>query len=200
MRRWSEDDFEDDWTGPPHYPLINQIPVAEQPRALVPRSSRALVAPSTPGSRSRTSPSAKTERPRTARSGRTSAGSTRASSRPATSPSTWPCRGRRTSRSAAIAGGPRSARTDIVTEAQYTAVVKSYDQKLDGPLATALANRDLWTRDLPQAAPDIDNQMITAWRELGFVLPRTGPDNQIVYVESGARHSSATTCAKPSTG
>ena len=79
---------------------------------------------------------------------------------------------------------PAQRPDDIVTEAQYYAVVKSYDQKLDGPLATALANRDLWTRDLPQSTPAIDNEMITAWKDLGFVLPKTGPQGQIVYVES----------------
>lgn len=79
---------------------------------------------------------------------------------------------------------PAQRPDDIVSEAQYNAVLASYDPKLDGPLATALANRDLWTRDLPQDVPHIDNQMVLAWRDLGFIVPKTGPDGSIVYVET----------------
>src|SRR5262245_18066665 len=46
MRRWAEDDFKVDWHGEPRWPLIDQIPAADQPRAL----DRAALEPCAGGS------------------------------------------------------------------------------------------------------------------------------------------------------
>jgi hypothetical protein len=186
MQRWSDDDFEDDWTGSaPVQPLINQIPVASQPRAL----DRAALEPCAGGS---FFPGIEITYIVIREDGATEDGTL------------WSDLGRFdtsklepgdiTKRMALpwqadfsecrYRWWPAQRPDDIVTEAQYEAVVKSYDKTLDGPLAQALGARQLWTRDMPQTTPAIDNEMITAWKDLGFVVPKTGPDEQIVYVET----------------
>jgi hypothetical protein len=78
---------------------------------------------------------------------------------------------------------PTARPDEIVTQEQYDQVVKFYDQTLDGPLAAALAARVEWSRGIPQVSPALDNGMVKHWAEFGFVVPREGPDEQIVYVE-----------------
>jgi hypothetical protein len=186
MRRWAEDDFEDDWPGePPTYKNINEMAVADQPRAL----DRAALEPCAGGSYF---PGIEITYIVIREDGATEDGTlwsdlgrfdtTKLAPGDITQHMALPwqadfseCRYR---------WWPAQRPDDVVSEAQYNAVVKSYDKSLDGPLSTALAARELWTRDLPQDTPAIDNQMITAWKDLGFILPKIGPDNQIVYVET----------------
>jgi len=82
-----------------------------------------------------------------------------------------------------------SARPDnVVTQEEYDRVLASYDPKLDGKLADALAARPLWARGLPDpsfpsAYPLGDNMMVDHWHELGFVVAKRAHD-QTVYVET----------------
>lgn len=80
---------------------------------------------------------------------------------------------------------PAQRPDDVVSEEQYEAVVRSYDQTLDGPLADALAARVAWARGLPAESPALDNAMIEEWHDLGFVMPKYGPDEQVVFIERG---------------
>jgi hypothetical protein len=80
---------------------------------------------------------------------------------------------------------PAQRPDDVVSEEQYAAVVRSYDQTLDGPLADALATRVAWGRGLPAQSPQLDNAMIEQWHDLGFVVPKHGPDDQVVLIERG---------------
>lgn len=80
---------------------------------------------------------------------------------------------------------PAQRPDDVVSEEQYAAVVRAYDQTLDGPLAGALATRVAWGRGLPPASPQLDNAMIDEWHELGFVVPKHGPEEQVVLIERG---------------
>lgn len=197
MHRWSNDDFVDDWprddkgqpidprTGPPVLPLTDTLPIAEQPRSL----DRAALEPCAGGS---FFPGIEITYICTQEDVGGPIGtlwsdlgrfdSTKLEPGDITKHMAIPwqadfseCRYR---------WWPAQRPDDIVTEAQYNAVLKSYDPTLDGPLAMALANRDLWARDLPQNPPDIDDYMITSWRELGFIVPKTGPDGSVVYVET----------------
>ncbi|HKR67128.1 MAG TPA: LodA/GoxA family CTQ-dependent oxidase, partial [Thermoanaerobaculia bacterium] len=180
MRRWSLGDFVDDWpegldpiVGPPAPPMTDDLPVAEQPRAL----DRASLEPCAGGSfypgieityicvqEDIDGPEG------TLWSDLGRFDTTKLEPGDITKHMALPwqadfseCRYR---------WWPAQRPDDIVSEAQYNAVVQSYDQKLDGPLPMALANRELWTRGLPQDVPHIDNHMITAWRDLGFVVPK----------------------------
>lgn len=78
---------------------------------------------------------------------------------------------------------PAQRPDDVVSEEQYEAVVRSYDQTLDGPLADTLATRVAWGRGLPAQSPALDNAMIEEWHDLGFVVPKQGPDSQVVFIE-----------------
>jgi hypothetical protein len=80
---------------------------------------------------------------------------------------------------------PAQRPDDVVSEEQYEAVVRSYDQTLDGPLADALATRVSWARGLPADSPMLDNAMIEHWHDMGFVVPKHGPDDQVVFIERG---------------
>lgn len=88
---------------------------------------------------------------------------------------------------------PATRPDEIVSQEQYEAVLKLYDRKLDGPLAGALATRVEWSRGIPQTSPDLDNAMVAHWADFGFVVPRVGPDQQLVYVEEGRDKYAGTT-------
>lgn len=77
---------------------------------------------------------------------------------------------------------PAARPDDVVDQAQYESVVKFYDEKLDGPLAGAVAGRVAWARGIPDQSPGLDNGMVQHWSEFGFVVPREA-HGQVVYVE-----------------
>ena len=77
---------------------------------------------------------------------------------------------------------PAARPDNIVTEAQYEEVVKTYDATLDGSLAGALAARSDWARGIPQVSPELDRNMVEHWSMFGFILPRE-LHGETVYVE-----------------
>ena len=183
LRRWADGDFVDDWpagaspTKPPRKPRIAVIPVGEQPAALDRAALEPCVgAPFYPGIEI---------------------------TYVCEDPNLWAGLGRldwRTLEPGDITRfmalpwqadfsecnhrwWPTARPDEIVTQDQYEQVVKFYDQTLDGPLAAALAARVEWSRGIPQESPGLDNGMVAHWAEFGFVVPREGPDEQIVYVE-----------------
>ena len=183
MRRWAEGDFEDDWPKhaspgkPPRKPRIGVMPVAMQPTALDRAALEPCVgAPFYPGIEI-----------------------TYISEDAAF----WTALGRLDWRRLEPGDVTRymalpwqadfsecnhrwwpTARPDeIVSQEQDQQVVKFYDQALDGPLAAALAARVEWARGIAAESPHMDNDMVEHWSEFGFVVPREGPDEQIVYVE-----------------
>jgi hypothetical protein len=183
MRRWAAGDFVDDWphgtspAKPPRKPRIGVMPVAEQPSALDRAALEPCIgAPFYPGIEI---------------------------TYIAEDPKLWAGPGRIDWRTLEPGDVTRymalpwqadfsecnhrwwpTARPDeIVSQQQYEQVVKFYDRTLDGPLAAALAARVEWARGIPPDSPDLDNGMVAHWSEFGFVVPREGPDEQIVYVE-----------------
>jgi hypothetical protein len=183
FRRWSEGDFVDDWpkgvspAKPPRKPRIGVMPVAQQPASLDRAALEPCVgAPFYPGIEI-----------------------TYISEDPAF----WAALGRPDWRRLEPGDVTRymalpwqadfsecnhrwwpTARPDeIVSQEQYEQVVKFYDKALDGPLAAALAARVEWARGIAPESPDLDNDMVEHWSEFGFIVPREGPDEQIVYVE-----------------
>ncbi|HJZ74250.1 MAG TPA: LodA/GoxA family CTQ-dependent oxidase [Vicinamibacterales bacterium] len=183
MRRWADGDFVDDWPDgtnpakPPRKPRIGVIPVAQQPSALDRAALEPCVgAPFYPGIEI---------------------------TYISQDPTLWAGVGRLDWRRLEPGDITRymalpwqadfsecnhrwwpTARPDeVVSQQEYEQVVKFYDQTLDGPLAAALAARVEWARGIPQNSPDLDNGMVAHWSEFGFVVPREGPDEQIVYVE-----------------
>ena len=83
---------------------------------------------------------------------------------------------------------PTARPDNVVTQAEYDRVLASYDPRLDGPLAAALASRPMWARGLPDpsypsAYPLGDNMMVDHWHELGFVVAKKA-HGQTVYVET----------------
>ncbi|HKR65437.1 MAG TPA: LodA/GoxA family CTQ-dependent oxidase, partial [Thermoanaerobaculia bacterium] len=77
---------------------------------------------------------------------------------------------------------PAARPDDVVDQQQYEAVVKFYDENLDGPLSSNVAARVEWARGIPQVSPGLDNGMVHHWSEFGFVVPRE-LHGQVVYVE-----------------
>jgi hypothetical protein len=71
----------------------------------------------------------------------------------------------------------------VVTEAAFQAALEAYQEEFDGPLAQVLADRAEWSRGLPQDPPQINNGMVRAWKEFGFVV-ETVVHDQKVYVET----------------
>ena len=192
MRRWAEGDFVDDWPAdtpssrPPRMPRLGSMPVADQPRALDRAALEPCVgAPFYPGIEI---------------------------TYIAEDPALWTSLGRLDWRTIEPGDMTRhmalpwqadfsecnhrwwpTARPDeIVTQEQYEQVVKFYDQTLDGPLAAALAARVEWARGIPQVSPRLDDGMVAHWSEFGFIVPREGPDEQIVYVEEARDKYSGT--------
>lgn len=192
LRRWADGDFVDDWpagtppTRPPRTPRTAKLPVAAQPRALDRAALEPCIgAPFYPGIEI---------------------------TYICEDPALWGAPGRldwRTLEPGDITRHmalpwqadfsecnhrwwPTARPDDIVTQEQYEQVVKFYDQALDGPLAAALAARVEWARGIPQESPALDNGMVAHWSEFGFVVPREGPDEQIVYVEESRDKYSGT--------
>jgi hypothetical protein len=179
FERWSMGDFEDDWPkrGEGQSPTLDELPIGEQPAALDLAALEPCVgAPFYPG----------IEMTYISRY-----------------PETWsgPCRVAQTLEPGDITRHmalpwqsdfsqcrihwwPAQRPDDVVTEAEFLRVIEGYDRKTDGPLAQALATRELWSRGLDQSPPAINNAMTTSWKELGFVVGRSGPGRQTALVET----------------
>jgi hypothetical protein len=87
---------------------------------------------------------------------------------------------------------PAQRPDDILNEHTYAAaLVNSKEDAKDGHLVNALQDRIRWDRgvgDHGQIPPDEyagDNEMVEKWKTLGFVVPRTTPYGETLYVEEG---------------
>jgi L-Lysine epsilon oxidase N-terminal/L-lysine epsilon oxidase C-terminal domain/Iron-containing redox enzyme len=85
---------------------------------------------------------------------------------------------------------PAQRPDDVVPEAEYNEVLATYNPSQTGqvPLSQALGDREMWARGLPppqddSSYPDGDNQMVKVWHEMGFVVPVTAPNGELVYIE-----------------
>lgn len=92
---------------------------------------------------------------------------------------------------------PAARPDDVVPEAEYQQILANYSEALEGGLEAALANRVPWARGIPSESPQLDNAMVHAWKDFGFIVPkkypREGPDAQNVYIEVDRSPYSAVT-------
>jgi L-Lysine epsilon oxidase N-terminal/L-lysine epsilon oxidase C-terminal domain/Iron-containing redox enzyme len=87
---------------------------------------------------------------------------------------------------------PAQRPDDVINEETFeAALVNLKEDARDGQLANALQDRIRWDRGLgdrlrvdPPGLPG-DNDMVEKWKTLGFVLPRTTPYGETLYVETG---------------
>jgi hypothetical protein len=89
---------------------------------------------------------------------------------------------------------PAQRPDDVVNEDTFEAAlsnVRFKEDARDGQLANALQDRIRWDRGVgdrlkldPPGLPG-DNDMLEKWKTLGFVLPRTTPYGETLYVETG---------------
>jgi len=83
---------------------------------------------------------------------------------------------------------PAARPDNVVPEAEYEQLLANYNEALEGSLEAVLSNRPLWGRGIPTVSPALDNAMIHAWKDLGFIVPkvypREGPSAQTVYIET----------------
>ena len=93
---------------------------------------------------------------------------------------------------------PAQRPDDVLNEATYERGLKLFtDDARDGSLAKALSDRIRWDRGvgdrlrLPPAPSGEaqplpgDNDMVTQWGKMGFVVPKTTPFGEVLYVETG---------------
>jgi hypothetical protein len=82
---------------------------------------------------------------------------------------------------------PAARPDDVVPLSEYEQILATYSEALEGGLEAALANRVPWARGIPDESPALDNAMIHAWKDFGFIVPkkypREGPNAQDVYIE-----------------
>ncbi|HEX8161469.1 MAG TPA: LodA/GoxA family CTQ-dependent oxidase [Pyrinomonadaceae bacterium] len=188
LERWAKGDFVDDWPktpagkpdSPDHLPpapLLGEIAVADQPAALDEAALEFCVGESTyPGIEM-----------------------TYISHDPAT----WsaPCRINQSFRPGDITRHmalpwqadfaeckdhwwPAQRPDDVVPEAEYADLLKTYDPQRDGPLAEVVASPVPWARGIAAESPQLDNDMVEAWKDFGFVVQKRGPGDQLVYIET----------------
>jgi hypothetical protein len=83
---------------------------------------------------------------------------------------------------------PAARPDDVVPEAEYEQILATYSEALEGGLEAVLASRVPWARGIASESPQLDNGMIHAWKDFGFIVPkkypREGPDAQDVYIET----------------
>jgi ribosome-associated toxin RatA of RatAB toxin-antitoxin module len=83
---------------------------------------------------------------------------------------------------------PAARPDNVVPEAEYQQILATYSESLEGSLEAVLANRLLWSRGIPNESPALDNAMVRAWKDFGFIVPkvypREGPEAQIIYIET----------------
>ncbi len=183
FENWAEDKFEDDWTGSPPKALpIWEYPVAEQPAmidkgALDPCVGGAFY-PGIEITYIATHPETWSDLCRINQKNFVPGDVTRWMALPwqadfsECNTNWWP-----------------AARPDnVVPEAEYEQILADYSQALEGNLEAVLANRPLWIRGIPTQSPALDNAMVHAWKDFGFIVPkkypREGPTAQTVYIET----------------
>ena len=89
---------------------------------------------------------------------------------------------------------PAQRPDDVVNEETFEAALSNLrfkEDARDGQLANALQDRIRWDRGIgdrlkvdPPGLPG-DNDMVENWKTLGFVVPRTTPYGETLYVETG---------------
>ena len=83
---------------------------------------------------------------------------------------------------------PAARPDDVVPESEYQELLSTYSKSLEGQLEAVLADRKPWARGIPNESPGIDNSMVYAWKDFGFIVPkkypRDEPGAQTVYVET----------------
>ncbi|MGI8988015.1 MAG: LodA/GoxA family CTQ-dependent oxidase [Bryobacteraceae bacterium] len=89
---------------------------------------------------------------------------------------------------------PAQRPDDVVNEETFKAALSNArfkEDARDGQLANALQDRIRWDRGIgdrlqvdPPGLPG-DNDMVEKWKTLGFVVPRTTPYGETLYVETG---------------
>ncbi len=179
MKRWAAGDFEADWPHdgvlPPPKPL-GMYPIAEQPAAL----DRAALEPCVGGA---FYPGI--EMTYIARD-----------------PDTWsgPCRINQSFLPGAITQHmalpwqadfsecntnwwPAQRPDDVVPEAEFESIMKTYDPQSQAALSSVLADRQPWARGIQQESPGLDNDMVTYWKDFGFVVKKEVA-GQEVYIET----------------
>lgn len=78
---------------------------------------------------------------------------------------------------------PAQRPDDVVPVSEYETFLQTYDPALDHELAQVLQYSQPWARGIRTESPGLDNDMVYAWKEFGFIVPKTA-DNQTVYVET----------------
>jgi hypothetical protein len=83
---------------------------------------------------------------------------------------------------------PAARPDNVVPEEEYQQILETYTEALEGNLEAVLADRPLWIRGIPTVSPALDNAMVHAWKDFGFIVPkkypREGPTAQTVYIET----------------
>jgi hypothetical protein len=190
MRRWAAGDFLADWAGVPTVPgSIAQLAIAEQPAALDRAAGESCVGgPFFPGiEMSYTSRDAAWyAEPYRLRADLAPGDVTKRMAVPWQA-DFYECRTR---------WWPAQRPDEVITQAEYEGVLAAMAVD-DDPAAPRPAPRDLrlntepWDRGLgqdPDAGPAAgDNDMVTAWSELGILRPRPLPDGSPVLVEGERR-------------
>ena len=87
---------------------------------------------------------------------------------------------------------PAQRPDDVVNEETFEAALSRFrEDARDGQLSNALLDRIRWDRGIGDRlqvdAPGLpgDNDMVDNWKTLGFVVPRTTPYGEVLYVETG---------------
>ena len=89
---------------------------------------------------------------------------------------------------------PAARPDDVVNEETFEAALSNTqfrNEARDGQLASTFQDRIRWDRGVgdrlridPPGLPG-DNDMLEKWKTLGFIVPRTTPYGEVVYVETG---------------
>ena len=190
MRRWADGDFDADWAGVPEVPQsLAQLAVAEQPHALDRAAAEACIGgPFFPGIEM-TYPSRDPElyvEPHRLRPDLEPGDITKRMAVPWQA-DFYECRTR---------WWPAQRPDEVITQAEYETVLRALAEE-DDPDTPRSAVKDLrlttepWDRGLgqdPNAGPAAgDNDMVTAWSELGILRPLPLPDGGTVLVEGERR-------------
>ena len=179
LKRWAVGDFIDDWPKdnvPPENRLLHEYPLAEQPAAL----DRAALQPCVGGAFYPGIEMTYISR----------------------YPDTWAglCRINPTTPPGGISQfmalpwqadfsecntnwWPAQRPDDVVSQEVLNDVLKSYDRKSESLLSSVLSKRVPWARGIPTASPALDNAMVEAWKDFGFVVAKK-VDGQTLMVET----------------
>lgn len=189
LRRWADGDFLADWAGVPPAPQsITQFPIAEQPAALDRAAGEACVGgPFFPGiemTYTSRDPGIYAE-PHRLRSDLEPGDITKRMAVPWQA-DFYECRTR---------WWPAQRPDEVITQAEYESVLRALADE-DDPgaprtLKSLRLNTEPWDRGLgqdPNAGPAAgDNDMVTAWSQLGILRPRSLPGGGVALVEGERR-------------